>query len=70
MYTAEPPNTGSQGTNNFHLLLYRVSTKKVLHKSEEKMYTKMKMTLQRAENLVHVQTENSDRRTMITVFLV
>ena len=34
---------------------YRVSTKKVLHKSEEKMHKKMKMTSQRAENLVHVQ---------------
>ena len=36
-------------------LIYGVSTKKVLHKSEEKMHKKMKMTLQRAENLVHVQ---------------
>ena len=34
---------------------YRVSKKKVLHKSEEKMHKKMKMTSQRAENLVHVQ---------------
>ena len=34
--------------------LYGVSTKKVLHKSEEKMNKKMKMTSQRAENLVHV----------------
>ena len=34
---------------------YRVSNKKVFHKSEEKMHKKMKMTLQRAENLVQVQ---------------
>ena len=34
---------------------YRVDNKKVLHKSEEKMHKKMKMTLQRAENLVQVQ---------------
>ena len=35
--------------------IYRVSNKKVFHKSEEKMHKKMKMTLQRAENLVQVQ---------------
>ena len=29
--------------------------KKVLRKSEEKMHQRMKMTSQRAENLVHVQ---------------
>ena len=29
--------------------------KKVLHETEEKMHTIMKMTSQRAENLVHVQ---------------
>ena len=34
---------------------YRVSNKKVFHESEEKMHKKMKMTLQRAENLVQVQ---------------
>ena len=34
---------------------YRVSKKKVLHKSEEKMHKKLKMTSQRAENLVHAQ---------------
>ena len=34
---------------------YGVSKKKVFHKSEEKMHKKMKMTSQRAENLVHVQ---------------
>ena len=34
---------------------YWVSQKKLLHKSEEKMYKKMKMTSQGAENLVHVQ---------------
>ena len=33
---------------------YGVSTKKVLHVSEEKMHKKMKMTSQRAENFVHV----------------
>jgi len=32
-----------------------VSQKKLLHKSEEKMHKKMKMTLQGAKNLVHVQ---------------
>ena len=32
-----------------------MSTKKVRHKSEEKMHTKMKLTSQRAENLVQVQ---------------
>ena len=37
------------------LKLYGVSKKKVFHKSEDKMLKKMKMTLQRAENLVHVQ---------------
>ena len=31
---------------------YRVSTKKVLHKGEEEMHKEMKMTSQRAENLV------------------
>ena len=36
------------------LTVYGVSTKKVLHKREEKMHEKMKMTSQRAENLVHV----------------
>ena len=34
---------------------YGVDQKKVSSKSEEKLHTKMKMTLQRAENLVHVQ---------------
>ena len=36
-------------------MTYRVSNKKVFHESEEKMHKKMKMTLQRAENLVQVQ---------------
>ena len=35
--------------------IYWVSQKKLLHKSEEKMHKKMKMTLQGAENLVHKQ---------------
>ena len=35
--------------------IYRVSTKKVLHKREEKMHKKIKMTSQKAENLVHVK---------------
>ena len=39
---------------------YRVSKKKVLHKSEEKMHKKMKMTSQRAENLVHVQQHHGE----------
>ena len=34
---------------------YRVVNKKVLHKSQEEMHKKMKMTSQRAKNLVHVQ---------------
>ena len=34
---------------------YRVDNKKVFHKSEEKMHKKVKMTLQRAKNLVHVK---------------
>ena len=33
---------------------YGVVKRKVCHKSEKKMYWKMKMTSQRAENLVHV----------------
>ena len=40
---------------NVIYIMYRVSNKKVFHKSEEKMHKKMKMTLQRAENLVQVQ---------------
>ena len=40
--------------------LYRVVKKKVLHKSERKMPKKMKMTLQRAENLVHVKQHYGD----------
>ena len=39
----------------FCMTKYRLIQKKVLHKSEEKMHQKMKMTLQRAETLVHVQ---------------
>ena len=35
--------------------IYGVVKKKVNHKREEKMHSKVKMTLQRAENLVHVQ---------------
>ena len=34
---------------------YGVDNKKVLHKIEGKMHKKMKMTLQRAENFVHVK---------------
>ena len=34
---------------------YGVVEKKVNYKSEEKMHSKVKMTSQRAENLVHVQ---------------
>ena len=37
------------------LPIYGVVKKKVNHKREEKMHSKVKMTLQRAENLVHVQ---------------
>ena len=38
---------------------YRVFLKKVLHKREEKMQEKMKMTWQKDENLVHVQQQCS-----------
>ena len=34
---------------------YRVDNKKVFHKSEEKMHKKMKLTLQRAKNLLLVK---------------
>ena len=34
---------------------YRVVNKKVLHKSQEKMHQKIKMTLQRAKNSVYVK---------------
>ena len=33
--------------------MYRVDNKKVFHKSKEKIHTKMKMTLERAKNLVY-----------------
>ena len=36
---------------------YRVIQKKLLNKSEEKMQEKMKMILQKNENLVHVQQQ-------------
>ena len=42
-----------------HFKQYRVVEKKVLHKSEEKMHKKMKLTKQRAENVVHVQQHHS-----------
>jgi len=35
--------------------MYRVDNKKVFHKSEGKMHKKIKMTLQRAKNLVYVK---------------
>ena len=38
---------------------YRVSKKKVLHEIEEKMHKKMKITYQRAKNLVRVQQHYS-----------
>ena len=38
---------------------YRVSKKKVLHRIEEKMRIKMKITFQRAKNLVRVQQHYS-----------
>ena len=37
------------------LLLYRVFLKKVLHKREEKMREKMKMTQQKDKNMIQVQ---------------
>ena len=37
---------------------YGVDNKKVFHKSEEKIHKKVKMTLQRAENLVHEQQDH------------
>ena len=36
---------------------YRVIQKKLFHKSEEKKQEKMKMNLQKNENLVHVQQQ-------------
>ena len=45
---------GEDRKKPFYLFTYRVSEEKLLHKSEEKKHKKMKMTLQRAENLVHV----------------
>ena len=39
--------------------IYRVFLKKVLHKREEKMQEKMKMTKQKHENLVQVQQQCS-----------
>ena len=36
---------------------YRVIQKKLFHKSEEKMQEKMKMILQKNENLVHIQQQ-------------
>ena len=38
---------------------YRVIQKKLFHKSEEKMQEKMKMILQKDENLVHIQQQYS-----------
>ena len=40
--------------------IYSPTQKKVFHKSEGKMPKKMKMTLQRAENLVHVKRHYGD----------
>ena len=37
------------------MTLYGVVKKKVNHKREGKMHSKVKMTLQKAENLLHVQ---------------
>ena len=66
--TLEPdlcPSGASPGLNLFHTIQddiytylsvwYGVVNKKVLHKSEEKMHKKVKMTSQRAKNLVHVK---------------
>ena len=44
----------------FAKIVYGVVKKKVFHKSEGKMPKKMKMTLQRAENLVHVKQHYGD----------
>ena len=38
---------------------YRIIQKKLFHKSEEKMQGKMKMILQKDENLVHMQQQYS-----------
>ena len=40
---------------HMNMNIYGVVNKKVFHKSEEKMHKKVKMTLQRAKNLVHVK---------------
>jgi len=41
--------------NKKNVSMYGVVKKKVNHKREEKMHSKVKMTSQRAENLIYVQ---------------
>ena len=50
-----PTNEYSESQLFLNHPIYRVDNKKVFHKSEGKMPQKMKITLQRAENLVHVK---------------
>ena len=49
---------------------YRVDQKKVSSKSEEKIYSIMKMTSQRAENLVHVQQHRGKYFYKKNIFLI
>ena len=51
---------GGDSLEYFSLYRYSPTQKKVFHKSEGKMPKKMKMTLQRAENLVHVKQHYGD----------
>ena len=43
-----------------HLQKYRVIHKKVSHKTEDKMDEKLKMILQKDENLAHIQQQYGD----------
>ena len=49
----------SESVTIWHTLIdkYRVIQKKLFHKSEEKKQEKIKMILQKNENLVHVQQQ-------------
>ena len=48
---------------------YAVVKKKVNHKREEKMHSKVKMTSQRAENLEHVQQQHGKHFYKKNIFL-
>ena len=55
---------------NIHDHWYGVVKKKVNDKREEKMHWKMKMTSQRAENLVHVQQHHGKHFSKKIFFLI